>query len=415
MTDTPTSTLPVDPVPDGASSARNETEREAAERAGLRAPKGAHSWWAITLTALSLLFLSAIAVASLLPSGWFVQKENTRLGVEQPAVYARTPASAQPVADLIRVGDLGDKATQYPPKGDIYFVTVMSPEQSLLSWLVGRNEPAIQFLTSEDVNGFRTPTQRRTLDLASMRTSEQVAQYVALKRTGFDVSIVPGDVLIEDMVCLKPSEDGSTCVTWSPSDKVLDPGDQILAIDGAQVNTVDDLAAILKGKHPGDVVSMKIKRPEQGELTVDVELTASPDEPSRTIVGFYPFDTATVKLPFELDIDTQSIGGPSAGLAFTLTLIDELTPGELTPPGGVAVTGTMALDGTVGPIGGLRQKASAVAQTGVRTFIVPAAQGEADIAAAEKAAGGNLKIIPVSTLDEALTALEQLGGDPLPK
>ena len=85
----------------------------------------------------------------------------------------------------------------------------MSPEQSLLSWLVGRNEPAIEFLTAEDVNGFRTPTQRRTLDLASMRTSEQVAQYVALKRIGYDVSIVPGDVLIEDMVCLEPSEDGS--------------------------------------------------------------------------------------------------------------------------------------------------------------------------------------------------------------
>ena len=96
-----------------------------------------------------------------------------------------------------------------------------------------------------------------------------------------------------------------------------------------------------------------------------------------------------------------------------MTLIDELTPGELTPPGGVAVTGTMALDGAVGPIGGLRQKASAVAQTGVDTFIVPAAQGE-DIAAAEKAAGKDLNIIPVSTLDEALAAPEQLGGDPLP-
>jgi PDZ domain-containing protein len=415
VTDTPTSTLPVDPDPDGAPPARNETEREAAARAGLQVPKRAHAWWAITLTALSLVLLSAIALASILPSGWFAKKENARLGVKQPAEYARAPATAQPVADLVRVGDLGDKATQYPPKGDIYFVTVMSPPQSLLSWLVGRREPAIQFLTAEDVNGVRTPTQRRTLDLASMRTSEQVAQYVALKKIGFDVSIVPGDVLIEDMVCLEPADDGNSCVTWAPSDKVLDPGDQILAVDGKPVETVDDLSAILKNRKPGDVVSMKIKRPGVGEQTVDVPLTSSPDDPSRTIVGFYPFDTATVKLPFELSIDTQSIGGPSAGLAFTLTLIDELTPGELTPPGGVAVTGTMALDGTVGPIGGLRQKASAVAQTGVDTFIVPAAQGEEDIATAEKSAGGNLKIIPVSTLDEALAALEKLGGDPLPK
>jgi PDZ domain-containing protein len=414
VTDTPTSTLPVDPVPDGVPPARTETEREAAARAGLRTSKRSHSWWAVTLTALSLLVLAAIAIASILPSGWFAEKENRRLGVEQPAEYARTPASAQPVDDLIRVGDLGDLAEQFPPTGDIYFVTVMSPEQSLLSWLVGRREPAIEFLTAEDVNGFRTPSQRRTLDLASMRTSEQVAQYVALKRIGYDVSIVPGDVLIEDMVCLEPSEDGNECVTWSPSDKVLDPGDRILAIDDEPIGTVDDLSAILEDKQPGDVVSMTIRRPEEGELTVDVELTASPDDPDRTIVGFYPFDTASVELPFELSIDTQSIGGPSAGLAFTLTLIDELTPGELTPPGGVAVTGTMALDGAVGPIGGLRQKASAVAQTGVDTFIVPAAQGEEDIAAAEKAAGKGLNIIPVSTLDEALAALEQLGGEPLP-
>jgi Lon-like protease len=120
-------------------------------------------------------------------------------------------------------------------------------------------------------------------------------------------------------------------------------------------------------------------------LEVDVELTASPDDPERTIVGFYPFDTRRVELPFELDIDTGSIGGPSAGLAFTLTLIDELTPGELTGGRRVAVTGTIELDGTVGAIGGLRQKASAVAQTGVDVFFVPAAQSDADIAAARAA------------------------------
>ena len=183
VTDTPTSTLPVDPAPEEGTPARTETEREAAARAGLRTSKGAHSWWAVTLTALSLLVLSAIAISSILPSGWFAEKENRRLGVEQPADYARTPASAEPVDNLIRVGDLGDLAKQYPPKGDIYFVTVMSPEQSLLSWLVGRREPAIEFLTAEDVNGFRTPTQRRTLDLASMRTSEQVAEYVADRKS----------------------------------------------------------------------------------------------------------------------------------------------------------------------------------------------------------------------------------------
>jgi Lon-like protease len=171
---------------------------------------------------------------------------------------------------------------------------------------------------------------------------------------------------------------------------------------------------VLVGKQPGDVVTMQIQRPEQGELEVDVELSASPDDPDRTIVGFYPFDTARVELPFELSIDPNGVGGPSAGLAFTLSIIDELTPGELTGGSDVAVTGTIGLDGDVGPIGGLRQKASAVAQSGADVFIVPADQGEDDIAAAQAAAGDDLVIVPVATLEEALAALIEFGGDAIP-
>ena len=363
---------------------------------------------------LSLLVLALIAVAAVLPSQWVASKENQRLGLEQGTPFARTPASAQPVDERIVFGDLGDLAEQYPPDGDVFFVTVTEPAQSVLSWFAGRDEPAIQFLTSEEKFGVQTPQQRRRFALESMRSSEQVAQFVALERVGFDVGLAEGDVLIQDMVCLEPSEDGSECVTWSPSDDVLDPGDRILEVDGEAIDGVEDLSRMLAGLQPGDVVTMRVDRPEDGELEVEVELTASPDEPDRTIVGFFPFDTRRVELPFELDIDTGSIGGPSAGLAFTLTLIDELTPGELTGGRNVAVTGTIELDGSVGAIGGLRQKASAVAQTGVDVFIVPAAQGEADIEAARLAGGDDLTIITVATLEEALEALEALGGDPIP-
>jgi len=95
-----------------------------------------------------------------------------------------------------------------------------------------------------------------------------------------------------------------------------------------------------------------------------------------------------------------------------LTLIDELSPGELTGSTQVAVTGAINLDGSVGAIGGLRQKASAVDQAGIEVFLVPAAQREDDIEAA-RAAAPDLQIIPVATLDEALEALVDLGGDPI--
>ena len=90
-------------------------------------------------------------------------------------------------------------------------------------------------------------------------------------------------------------------------------------------------------------------------MTVDVTLLSASEDPAnerdyqRPIIGFVPFDTRTVELPFEIQIDTGEIGGPSAGLAFTLTLIDELTDGDLLGGANVAVTGTIALDGDVGP------------------------------------------------------------------
>jgi PDZ domain-containing protein len=417
VTDTQPSTLPPGgpPSPPGPGApARAETTAEAAARAGLVTASRRHRAWAIPVTLLATFVLAAIAISATLPSRWFAEKENRRLGVVQPAPFARVPASTQPIDELIRLGDLDGEATQYPPDGDFLMVTVMAPEQTLLSWLVGRDDPAVEFLTEEDRFGFRTPQQNRTLDLASMRTSEQVAQFVALQRLGFDVELVPGEVLIEQMVCLEANADNTDCAVWSPSDEVLDPGDEILSVEGVSVETVDDLSQILAGRAPGDVVTMEIDRPGEGELEVDVELTASPDDPDRTIVGFFPFDTARVVLPFEMSIDPNGVGGPSAGLAFTLTIIDELTEGELTGGRRVAVTGTIDLAGEVGAIGGLRQKASAVAQTGVDLFLVPASQSDADIEAARRAAGEGVDIVPVATLDEALAALAAAGGDPIP-
>jgi PDZ domain-containing protein len=352
-------------------------------------------------------------VAGVLPSELVADEVNERIDEVQPTPYARVPSSAQPVDERITFGELEGLAEQFPPTGNFYFVTVTEPAQTILSWVVGRDEPAVEFLTEEEKFGFQTPQQRRVFGLESMRTSEQIAQYVALKAVGYDVTIVPGDVLISEMVCLVANDEGTECLESSPSDEVLDPGDRLMEVDGIPLSNVDDLSAALADKEPGDTVEIKLERPDVGELTVTVELTSASDEPDRTIVGFLPFDTRRVELPFELDIDTGRIGGPSAGLAFTLTLIDELTPGELTGGQNIAITGTIGLDGTVGAIGGLRQKASAVAQSGVDVFIVPAAQGEEDIERARQAGGAGLRIIPVATVDEALAALEDLGGSPI--
>jgi Lon-like protease len=368
------------------------------------------------MAGFGLLLLAAIGVSSLLPATLFSTKENSRTGEVEPAPYALTPASADPVNARIEFGQLPDGVARFDTTSDFHFVTVTAPSQSVLSWLVGRNDSAIDFMTREDKFGVRTPTQRREFNLQMMRTAEQEAQYVALTTLGYDVEITPGDVIVRDVLCKTPGEPGE-CAEWFPSDEQIDPADRIIEADGVPLDSVQDLVAVLDGKEPGDEIEMRIDRPGEGERTVSVELSASPDDPDRTIVGFVPFDTQAISLPFEVDIRTDEIGGPSAGLAFTLALIDELSPGDLAGPTDVAVTGTINLDGTVGPIGGLTQKVSAVRQNGIGVFLVPASQAElSDPVARQRlddVARGEVEIIPVASLDEALAALEALGGDPL--
>ena len=374
-------------------------------------------WWAWTIAGIGLLALAAIGVASLLPSSLVGEKENQRTGEMEPTPYALTPASADPVNDRIVFGDLPEGVQRYETENAFKFVTVTAPSQSVLSWVAGRDDPAVSFMTEEDKFGARTPSQRREFNLQQMRSAEQEAQYVALTKLGFDVEITAGDVIVQDVLCKVPSDDGGECEEWFPSDEQIDPADRIIEADGVQLESVDDLADVLADKQPGDEIDLVIERPGQGEETVTVELSASPDDPERTIIGFVPFDTRAIKLPFEVDIETGDIGGPSAGLAFTLALIDELSPGSLTGDQNVAVTGTINLEGEVGAIGGLTQKVSAVHQNGVKVFLVPASQGELSDPVKrqrlEDAGRGQVKIIPVATLDEALAALESLGGDPL--
>jgi Lon-like protease len=374
-------------------------------------------WWAWVVAVLGLVVMVVIGVLALLPSSLVAEKENRRTGELDPAPYALVPASADPVNDRIVFGDLPEGVERFDTDSNFVFVTVTAPNQSVLSWLAGRNQPPVEFLTEEDKYGGRTPTQRREQNLQMMRTAEQEAQYVALTTLGFDVEITPGDVIVRDVLCKVPSEDGTDCEEWFPSDEQIDPADRIVQADGVTLESVDDLVEVLADRSPGEMIDLVIDRPGEGQRQVTVELSQSPDDPERTIIGFIPFDTRAITLPFEVDIRTDDIGGPSAGLAFTLALIDELSPGSLTGGRDVAVTGTIDLNGEVGAIGGLTQKVSAVHQNGIRVMLVPASQAElADPERRQRledAGRGEVEIIPVATLEEALAALERLGGDPL--
>ena len=115
------------------------------------------------------------------------------------------------------------------------------------------------------------------------------------------------------------------------------------------------------------------------------------------------------EFPFDVAIDSGDVGGPSAGLAFTLAILDRITPGDLTGGARVAVTGTIELDGTVGPVGGVKQKTEAAVSEGAVLFLVPSDEYDEAVEAAD----GRIEIRRADSLDQALTALEELGGDPV--
>ena len=334
--------------------------------------------------------------------------------VTQPAEFALIPAAAEPVEPRLEI-----KGTPtYPSSHDFLFVTIREPAITVFDWLFARHNPAASVITHEGKFGNQSEQQLLQSGQRQMTGAKDRATYVALKEAGFDVTRQEGPAVVDYMICLKPNADNTKCLQPVPADALLDPFDQIDAVNGTPVKVVSDLGPILAKVKPGDEVTIDFTRNGKKMSGRAATITAPDEKTPRTIIGFAPVDTTTVKLPpgFDVQFNTGDIGGPSAGTAFTLTLIDQVTKGNLMGPQNVAVTGEMDIDGNVGAIGGLSAKASAVMQMGVKYFLVPAGQpkdGFDSIAAAQKVVGDKVKLIPIATIDDALAELRTLGGDPL--
>ena len=192
------------------------------------------------------------------------------------------------------------------------------------------------------------------------------------------------------------------------------PATRSCPIDGRPTLNTQQLVSILGEYQPGDEIELLVERfGVEGTATYSIVLSDHPDKPGGAFLGIQPADRLEFidDFEFEVEIDSGSVGGPSAGLAFTLAVLDQLTEGELTGGAKVAVTGTINAAGQVGPVGGVLQKAAAVRDLGIDYFLVPEGLGPEQISAIRERAGDDLEIIPVATVDDALAALDSLGGD----
>ena len=349
-------------------------------------------WWALPLLTCAWLALIGIVVAASI----------------QVRFWEVAPGSAEPVANRLEfTKEALAHVTRYPSTNSVLFVTAFGGQLSALETFVGSIDADVDVQSFEERFGKSTPGTQQQLGFQSMTTAKQIAEYVAFTKLGLDASFELGSVVVEEVVCLDIPVTLSAC-------KQLLPGDTLTVFDGKAIPTLAELAPLMEGYEPGDIVTIGVI-PHMATEPEDrrVQLIESPDEPGRTIIGFIPADTRTVVLPFEVSIDTDRIGGPSAGLAFTLALLDELTPGDLFGGVKVAATGTMNEDETVGAIGALPQKAVAVKAAGAKLFIVPKSQSPEELVAVRAVLGSAVKLVTVENLDEALALLESLGGSGL--
>jgi PDZ domain-containing protein len=290
---------------------------------------------------------------------------------------------AHPVDPLIKVP--GEKRSAKP--GPIYFVDVREREARLLERLVPwARADGSSIVEAPPISS----TVERQIGQQDMTESQKVAAVVALKRLGYEVQARSNGVTV---VLVDPH---------APSARILRTGDVIVAAEGRQVKSVLELRAALASHKPGERVRIVFRRHAKRQTAI-IRTIADPQDSSRAIIGVSARDDLRVKLPVPIKIDVRGVGGPSAGLAFALDIMQELGR-DVAHGHKVAATGELGLDGTVGPIGGVKQKTFGARRAGVDVFLVPAGEN-ADEA---RLYAGGLRIVPVKNFPQALRALATL-------
>ena len=302
--------------------------------------------------------------------------------------YIFLPDPAHPVAPLVKVQGGHDPTGP----GGIYFVDVFVRKASLLEKLVPAVQPdGARVVPASEV---RAPgvsdAARRQADLREMTRSQQVAAAVALRALGKNVRATPTGALIE---AIDPQ---------APAAGKLQPGDVVVSAAGMPVRSPADVRGIVSALAAGTKVSLGIRRGDD-QRTIELTAAADPSRPGRSRIGVVVTQAADVELPIPVRIDAGSVGGPSAGVAFALDVMEELGR-DVDRGNKVAATGELDLQGNVLPIGGVEQKTLGARRAHVDAFIVPAG----DNAAAARRYADGLRIIPVRNFQQALRALATL-------
>ncbi|MFD0683067.1 YlbL family protein [Actinomadura fibrosa] len=333
---------------------------------------------AATLTVASVLVLVLALVGSLMPVPYVAL---------MPGPTSNTLGGNDKGQPLVRI----DGRQTYPDQGHLNFTTVtyrggpggrIDLFTALRGWLA--HDTAI---VPEETIFPKNESQQQVdqENTRQMQDSQQSAEAAALHELGIPV---------ETQVVVDSVQKGM------PADGRLKPGDEITALDGAKVTSVSQITGTMAKRKIGATAALTLKRggkEEKQTLTTVADPTGK-----RAVVGIVLADQ--YKFPFKIDISVGDVGGPSAGLMFSLAIVDKLTPGAITGGKFIAGTGTITPEGKVGPIGGIQQKMIAARRAGATVFLTPAD----NCSDAVKARPDGLRLVRADTLHGAVQSLNAL-------
>lgn len=292
--------------------------------------------------------------------------------------------SGQPVVEIIGT-------ETHPTTGHLNMTTVSQRDgltlgEALTLWLSGRQ----QLLPRDLV--YPPGKSRDEIDednTADFKKSENAAAFAALDYLKYPAAVTVATV----------NDPG-------PSAGELKVGDAIDAVNGKLVADVDAFTEILTKTKPGQQVVIDYRRKNAPPGIARITLGDNPDR-ANGFLGVAVFDAPWA--PFTVDFHLANIGGPSAGLMFSLAVVNKLTDGRLAGPKFIAGTGTIDADGEVGPIGGIAHKMTAASEAGAKVFLVPA-----DNCYEARSDGKGLQLIRAENLGQTIEALRTLrdGGEP---
>ena len=285
-----------------------------------------------------------------------------------------------------------DGAKSYSYDGNLFQLTVRRDEANYFTYVWAKIDNSVDLYSREVIlpKGV-TPQQLSEISIQNMKTSENVAIAVALDSLDFKVETQGDGVLVVGIL------------EESPVEGKLLKEDLIKSINNDEINSTTEFIALLRTYDIGDRVSIGLLR-NNTDITIETKLIEHVDYEGEPMVGFLASTpNQRFVFPINVDIDTGNVGGPSAGLMMALNVYNSLTQDDLTKGIKVAGTGTIEIDGSVGPVGGVKQKVIAAKKAGSSLILVPTA----NFNDAEPYIDDDTAIVAVNSFNQALDVISE--------